>query len=226
MKGFINEVFFSYQGEGIYLGQPQIFVRFSGCNLNCSYCDTKEARNLKNSEIHDVKKLINKINSIKGRTKTVSLTGGEPLLQSDFLSLLLPKLKKLNYKIYLETNGTLYQNFNKIKEFIDVVAMDIKLPSDCTVSLWKEHMNFLKIAKDKNCFVKIILTNKTKNTEIIKAAKIIKNINPNIPLVLQPVSNTIPPPQPQKIYHFLSLANNLLPKVYFIPQMHKIWKIK
>ena len=106
LKGKINEIFVSVQGEGKYVGQQQCFVRFYDCNLDCSYCDTDTAefKEYGSDElIAEIRRSIAKL-----EIRTVSLTGGEPLLQRDFLLEFLPKLKSANFQIYLETNGVLY----------------------------------------------------------------------------------------------------------------------
>lgn len=99
----INEIFYSIQGEGKNTGKPTIFVRLSGCNLHCDFCDTKYALN----SGHDLTEteIINQIK--KQNCKWVCITGGEPFLQD--LKSLTDNLKKEGYKIQIETNGTIFQ---------------------------------------------------------------------------------------------------------------------
>ena len=128
----IKEIFSSIQGEGFYIGEKQLFIRFCGCNLKCNYCDTDFANNetftfYDTNEVFEnpisAVNLANIVNSCDA--KTVSLTGGEPLLHSDFLLEFLPLVK--NKKIYLETNGTLPYELKQIIQYTDIVSMDIKL---------------------------------------------------------------------------------------------------
>ncbi|MDD5613833.1 MAG: 7-carboxy-7-deazaguanine synthase QueE, partial [Candidatus Omnitrophica bacterium] len=78
LKAKISEIFYSVQGEGIYVGYPQIFIRFWGCNLkNCRYCDT-QSKYFKEYGIQDLKI---EIELIKKDCHSLSITGGEPLLQ-------------------------------------------------------------------------------------------------------------------------------------------------
>ena len=96
----VNEIFYSVQGEGAYAGTPAIFVRFSGCNLKCPFCDTDFKNYQEMSELYILE-------SIKGLTtdcKFIVLTGGEPTLQvtDEFLELLHNK----GYFVAMETNGT------------------------------------------------------------------------------------------------------------------------
>lgn len=94
----INEIFYSLQGEGYYVGTPAVFVRFSGCNLKCDFCDTQHQQyNLMKDE-----EILAQILSYPAQM--VILTGGEPSLQADcnFLSL----LHQHNKYVCIETNGT------------------------------------------------------------------------------------------------------------------------
>ena len=86
----INEIFYSIQGEGKWTGLPNTFIRVSGCNLRCTYCDTKYAyKKGKELPIYKILKCIERFNC-----KYICITGGEPLLQSqtiDLINLLLEK---------------------------------------------------------------------------------------------------------------------------------------
>lgn len=100
----INEIFFSLQGEGVYTGTPSVFVRFSGCNLHCPWCDTDFAA----SEEYTVEEIIQTIQlRISGPIPPnfhVILTGGEPSLFVDYP--LINALKAEGYFVCIETNGT------------------------------------------------------------------------------------------------------------------------
>ena len=102
----INEIFYSIQGEGYYTGVPAIFIRFSGCNLNCEFCDTDHSlgKIMSDEEILDIIR--------KFPAKHVVLTGGEPSMQLDdcFLSL----LKAQGFYLQIETNGTLTKGFDAV----------------------------------------------------------------------------------------------------------------
>lgn len=98
----VNEIFYSLQGEGFWTGTPMVFVRFSGCNLKCPWCDTSHENGIEMTadeilrSVHDAS---------EGRCHRVCLTGGEPLLQVD--ASLLDAFHASNYTIHVETNGTL-----------------------------------------------------------------------------------------------------------------------
>lgn len=227
-KAKISEVFSSIQGEGIYIGRKEIFIRFSGCNLNCVFCDTKNGK----GRFYTVKELTQKINdhsdSFGSGTKWLTLTGGEPLLWSDFLEGFLLFLNK-KYKISLETNGTLPTEFKKIKNWVDIVALDFKLPSSTKEKpFWKEHQKFLKLAGDKS-FVKAVITGRTTLKDVRKAVRIIFDINSKIPFVLQPASaykKFRDVPRIEKVLQFQEEALKFISDVRVIPQVHKFLRLK
>ncbi|MBN1823931.1 MAG: 7-carboxy-7-deazaguanine synthase QueE [Endomicrobiales bacterium] len=232
----VSEIFASFQGEGLYAGQPQIFVRFCGCNLRCDYCDTPENRTIAEKQkfvaISDiVKKIVRfskkQVFSSGLKPKVVSLTGGEPLLYAGALKILLPALKKRGFKTYLETNGTLPEMYKKLAKWIDIIAMDIKLPSATGEKHWEENKLFLKLSKDR-VFVKVVLTGVSKEGEIKKALDITAGISKHIPLVLQPATPRgktagIGPAVLHKMFQF---SRKKLFSVSILPQMHKFWRVR
>ncbi|MDR0977565.1 MAG: 7-carboxy-7-deazaguanine synthase QueE [Endomicrobium sp.] len=232
----IYEVFFSFQGEGLYTGQPQIFVRTAGCNVNCSYCDTSyskiisyEADYLSSDMLLKNVCLVYRENreifqSLNMKNPVVSITGGEPLIYTAFLKSFFKKLKDKNFDIYLETNGTLPENVKEIVGFCDVVSMDFKFPSDCAKDFWEVHKEFLEVTKEK-AFVKCVITKNTKLQEIIKSAELIKSIDQNLSLILQP-SIDRDTPLIQNLYVFYHEAKKMLLNVYLMVQMHKIFAIR
>jgi 7-carboxy-7-deazaguanine synthase len=178
MMGKIVEIFKSIQGEGPYQGETHIFVRLYGCNLACAYCDT-DTSTFQEMTCEDV---LNHITAL-APCRTVSITGGEPLMQVDFLIDLVQKLKSQEYKILLETNGVLFEELGKI---IDVVSMDFKLPSATHGGeLWYEHGEFLKIARKKEVYVKAIVAPQTQIGDILETIKTLREYR-DVLLVLQP----------------------------------------
>lgn len=94
----INEIFYSIQGEGHFTGTPATFVRFSGCNLKCNFCDTEHQEGKMMSD----KEILSEV--AKYPTKHIIFTGGEPGLQ--LTDELVDLLKDAGYFIQIETNGT------------------------------------------------------------------------------------------------------------------------
>lgn len=218
----INEIFSSIQGEGLYMGERQIFVRFAECNLRCSYCDTNFSPKF-NLSVAQLLKKIGALDKKFGPHKSVSLTGGEPLLHLPFLSALSPHLKRKGFSIYLETNGTLPDALKKIIGVVDIIAMDMKLPSATNEKeFWAEHKEFLNIARKKNIFAKIVATLKTDSADFKKAVAIIKGEGTRIPLVLQPNYDEMGKRLMGKIADFQRYALRCLSDVRIIPQVHKI----
>jgi 7-carboxy-7-deazaguanine synthase len=121
----ITEIFYSVQGEGIWTGTPAVFVRFAGCNLACSFCDTDFKTNLKITE-HQILTWINDF-----PTRHIVLTGGEPMLQlsGEEGRLLLKKIKACGWSfIHIETNGTI-EIPESIKNFLDWITVSPKIPN-------------------------------------------------------------------------------------------------
>ncbi|MFH1386101.1 MAG: 7-carboxy-7-deazaguanine synthase QueE [bacterium] len=242
MPAKLNEIFSSIQGEGMYVGERQIFVRFVGCNLTCGYCDTpaKNEGKLTSAEelVESVPRqgseclewracrAISLLDTQKGLHHSISLTGGEPLLQVEFLKSFIPLLKEqLKLPIYLETNGTLPDHLTEIIELVDIISMDIKLPSATGLSpYWKEHRRFLETAYLKEVFVKIVFTKETTMKDLEEGVKIIAEVDENIPLILQPATahRHVKPPEAVKILAFQALAKRKLKQVRVIPQIHKL----
>ena len=132
----INEIFYSIQGETSYAGFPTVFVRTSGCNLRCSYCDTTYA--YYNGEPMSVDAIVLEVQ--KHPARYVCITGGEPMLQKDVIPLM-KKLCDLGYKVSLETSGSLdcAEVDVRVKKIIDVKTPDSGEPN----SFLESNLNFV-----------------------------------------------------------------------------------
>ncbi len=221
-KAKIVEIFSSIQGEGPYAGEEHVFVRFYGCNLGCSFCD--ENKKTVYSE-YTADAVIEKV--VNESKETISLTGGEPLLHVDFLKEVLPVLKKKGLKIYLETNGTLKDRLLEVLDFVDIISMDLKLPSSTGLrAFWQEHSLFLKDALKKEVFVKSVVTARTLSSDIEMAASIVNALDKNIPFIIQPVSYNGIVEKVDLLPIFFERAKIELDSVRIIPQIHKILGVK
>jgi organic radical activating enzyme len=225
----VVEIFSSLQGEGLYLGERQIFVRFGGCNLHCDYCDEPDTIPIPSGQVMEetiMRSEITRLNREKPH-KAVSWTGGEPLLHVPFLLNIMPWVKEQGLLNYLETNGTLVEHFKKIRAFCDIVAMDIKLPSAIGRETWSEHLEFLKLLPKKS-FAKVILTHKTTDAEWRQVIRILQESSPDIPLILQPATpiGETKAIEPLLAIKFLRQAQALLKDARLIPQWHPIWGLR
>jgi len=100
----ITEIFFSIQGESSYAGRPCVFVRTTGCNLRCTWCDTEYA--FHGGRDMSVDEIIEEVGRLGGACRLVELTGGEPLLQHD-IGDLAQRLLDAGYTVLCETSGSL-----------------------------------------------------------------------------------------------------------------------
>lgn len=127
MEYKVVEKFVSINGEGRLSGQLAIFIRFKGCNLDCSYCDTRWA-NEENAtyELMTKEDIYNYIKSTE--VKNITLTGGEPLIQEGMMELLSFLCKDESISIEIETNGSVdIERFTKIEKNRPKFTMDYKL---------------------------------------------------------------------------------------------------
>lgn len=136
----VNEIFYSIQGESTLAGSPCIFVRLTGCNLRCSYCDTTYAFE-EGEELHinDILKEIKKFNC-----KVIEITGGEPLMQAESLDLM-RVLADNDYFVMIETNGS--KDLSGIDKRVKII-MDIKCPSG-GMEMYN-NFNNIKMLKDSD----------------------------------------------------------------------------
>jgi organic radical activating enzyme len=216
------------------------FVRFSGCSLSCRWCDTNAS--LSSQQYFRVEtpptsgKFINHNNPVDltglngllayFTDTTVSVTGGEPLEQVDFLSEWLPTLKPAK-RVLLETNGIYASALERVARHVDVISMDIKLPSSTgRKALWKDHKDFLSAAmrSGKETYIKVVITKDTTSKDIQETINIVSSVNKFVPVILQPVSatedfgNRVSDDQVQS---FARLCNLWLPNVSIMRQLHK-----
>lgn len=96
------ESFYSIQGEGVHVGKPAYFIRLSGCDVNCHWCDVKGSWKINKDQYKTVEQLVQK--TLEHPSDVVIITGGEPLMHD--LTELTQTLKKHNKKTHLETSGT------------------------------------------------------------------------------------------------------------------------
>jgi organic radical activating enzyme len=241
---FIDEVFCSIQGEGLYAGEAQLFIRFCLCNMRCIYCDTRSAlRKQKFARIettpfsHKFAKTLNplskkrlfeivkRLDERQSHYRSISLTGGEPLCQAVFLRDFLPDVRRFGKRIYLETNGTLPDELQKVIRWVETIAMDVKLPGSSHEAVeFADVQRFLTVALKKEAFVKVVITSETKSAELKRVCEMIGAIDASVPLILQPASKTAgfrDVPDGKKLLQAMRTCSRVLPDVRIIPQLHK-----
>ncbi|MDX1386447.1 MAG: 7-carboxy-7-deazaguanine synthase QueE [bacterium] len=236
------EIFESLQGEGPYAGEPMVFVRFQGCALACAFCDTPASfethpqfrveRSPRTAEFIQFpnpvspKALSELVAGFKA--KTLSVTGGEPLHQASFLKAWLPLTEKEN-RVLLETNGVLVEELKQIIDGVDIISMDIKLPSATgTRAYWEEHAAFLEVARQKEVYVKVVLVDSTSPEDLESAIQLVQRYVPEAPFILQPVTPHGPIQETIRkdyLQELFELSQRHLSDVRIVPQLHVQWGI-
>lgn len=238
----VHEIFSSIQGEGPWIGQRHIFVRFLGCDIRCRYCDTpaavqKGGQNPQSCSVQIAagsRTCEQTPNPLPPRALTaycarlivpgpsrpvISLTGGEPLLHAAFLEEWLPEVRSA-FTVYLETSGIHYEAMEKVRDLVDVVSVDFKLPSATGLrTYWEEHRSFLSALRGNTYFVKVVVTRDTKADELLASARIIAGCEPSTPLVIQPAGGPLAPDSADLIA-FQDAALGIIEDVRVIPQVH------
>jgi 7-carboxy-7-deazaguanine synthase len=244
-SGNVEEIFDSIQGEGLLIGSRQVFIRLGGCNRACSYCDTPQARRpaatcrveaemgsgsfeyLPNPlDVDGVMGVVERL-WFRGH-HSVSVTGGEPMVQAGFLRALLPSLTAAGHKIYLETNGSCPEELADILPHIEYVAADIKL-SSCTgePDRFEENLEFLKKCDVPVFFVKMVVTNEVDSDEFIEALKLVSSSGKSPAVVIQPVTGRRGEIGigGQLLMDLQRKALEVHPNVRVIPRIHQILRI-
>ncbi|WP_370573707.1 7-carboxy-7-deazaguanine synthase QueE [Methanomethylovorans sp.] len=235
MEAPITEIFCSVQGEGPYVGNRQVFLRFAGCNLNCSYCDTdvqiSEAcryeedpgsgifQYIRNPLGTDqVAELVDPFMNVH----SLSLTGGEPLLYADFITEL-----DVGLPLYLESNMTLPDMARKVRDCVSFVSGDVKLTDEFQGEKLESHIektietfSILRKTENRDCFCKIVMTRDVNPALVLDVAASINNYISCI--VLQPVTQYELRPDVRTL---LELQKELLGDIdtLIVPQTHRMW---
>ena len=203
----LSEIFFSIQGESTYNGLPCIFIRTSGCNLKCDYCDTLYAEKI--SKILNPDEILKRIKAISN-CKLAEITGGEPLIQEEIYELF--ELLNINkYKVLLETNGSIL--LDKVPDYVCKIV-DVKTPSSgYEHSFIINNLQYINAEKDNLKFVIGDLT----DYEWVRNFLVLNNLKGQHILISTVFSKVEPSVIVEKI-----LKDNL--DVRFQLQLHKyIW---
>jgi len=182
MTLLVNEIFYSIQGESLHSGRPCTFIRLTGCNLRCSYCDTRYA--YEEGEQMEIGIILERIAAY--RCPLVEVTGGEPLFQND-TPILIQRLLTKGYTVLMETNGSF--NISRVdKRCIKVV--DIKCPSSGQND--NNDLENLKRLESKDQ-VKFVIGNREDYEYAIKTMKLIHADYPVDRILFSPVTGIMAP---------------------------------
>lgn len=240
-EGNIAEVFASIQGEGIYVGVLQVFVRAAGCSRRCVYCDTPRTRGMVarcvlqcdgekryTDNPVDAAVIVSFVRSLAAAhpgIHSVSITGGEPLEQPDFLAGLLPPLRAAGLPIYLETNGLEEAACRAVARYVDFVSLDIKLPSLCGGGdHFAAYHRVLPLFASVRLFTKVVVTGDENEAEFAEAVGLVAAIDRTLPFVIQPAHVHDPDARirASKLLRYYGAAAAQLDDVRVIPQCHRI----
>lgn len=241
----LTEIFSAIQGEGALVGERQVFVRLAGCNIRCTYCDQPESLELRSGPCRieatagrrdwaivdgpvsfaEVASAVDRLWSSLPH-HSVSITGGEPLVQAVRLARVLPALSSGGRRVMLETNGTLPKALAAVLEWISHVSMDVKLDSVDGQGVDLEvHRRFLELASRKRVFVKIVVGASTDLDQLREAVRMVDEVSPEIEVFLQPVSpfGTVEvAPGPDQVLGMQEAALLEHARVRVVPQTHRL----
>jgi 7-carboxy-7-deazaguanine synthase len=243
-RGYVSEIFSSFQGEGLFAGRRHLFLRLGGCNLRCGYCDTPEslertptcaiyAADGSKSEranpldVDAVQQVLRPFFSIPG-LHALAITGGEPLVQSGFIAELLSEARP-SVPVLLETNGTYPDRLEAVLPFVDILSVDVKLPSNSSERpFWEEHAAFLAKGVGKTMYVKVPVDEATTEQEVAQAAAMVSELPMRPPFFLQPIVSPTNEPRisATRLERFYDVASARLSDVRVMPQAHKVLGIR
>jgi organic radical activating enzyme len=243
------EIFSAIQGEGLNVGSRQLFIRFALCDLRCHFCDSAHTWQVpplcyveQTPGHRDFETYPNPVPAtmllqwVERQNQSflhdsISLTGGEPLLHAPFLVEFLPQLRQLvGLPLYLETGGHRPEQLAMVLPYLDSVGMDMKLPSVSGEQRWQAHAEFLQLCYQASVevFVKLIVDGNTDASELELSAQLVANVNPRIPVFLQPVTpvegakRAVVPSSPEQVLAWQTLMKQTLRSVRVVPQTHKM----
>jgi organic radical activating enzyme len=230
MTAVINEIFASIQGEGKYAGVIQLFIRFAGCPVNCSYCDTdisaKEylyigGRAYKNPiDAADLKKILTPLEP--QNYHSVSFTGGEPLLYTEYITASSAELRVMGAKTFLETSGYDVERFKAAAAEFDYISLDLKTDE---THKWEELIAAAAGVKRELYFKLVIKAEAAGSREeeyVRTAGKLLKHAGFS-ELWIQPIDNRF---ELETVLNWQKTLKKEDISARFIPQIHKLLGIR
>lgn len=241
-SAYLSEVFASFQGEGSRAGQRHLFVRFAGCNIRCSWCDTPESLVKVAScrvdypsgdrEVVPNPMSVERLAAVVARCieddpsiAMVAVTGGEPMVQGNFLASWLAASPPAR-PCLLETNAVLTASLAAVLPGISVVSADVKLPSNTgEAELWDRHRAFLEACRGTETYVKMPVDAQTDPEEVRRAAVLVAEAAPDAILYVQPVSDPLDNRwriDTRRLGEFAAIAAESVRDTRVLPQIHKL----
>jgi len=209
MKLKIHEIFWSFQGEGVRMGYPAIFIRLAGCQLQCPECDTSASWS--QGTWMDIQAIVSQVETYRLHypQSQVTLTGGEPLEQD--LTELVTQLKCKDFFLTIETNGTHFQE----------IAIDWWTVSPKEKSAYKIHPGLLSKINE----IKIIVTPSLARDTLEQIHRLLPENKKKIPLFLQPESHD-PDKYKRTFALFCQCQQQGLGNIRAGIQLHTLYQVK
>lgn len=268
----VMEVFASFQGEGLYVGQPQVFLRLAGCPLRCRWCDTpgswavradaaprivradpadergddETGRDGRVASPFQVALWI--ASAEPGEPRTVSVTGGEPLVWPEFLLALRPMIAPR--KLHLETAGGHPEALARVLDVCDHVSLDLKLASDMLAPVeldrpaddsgdappptseraptssdeWAlARRRCLDLVRDRDACAKVVVSGDRPARDYAELFEDVARRAPELPVFVMPVTPLagVPAPELAQLVEVVEEARDLDLDVRVVPQVHR-----
>lgn len=241
--GTVSEVFVSFQGEGTHAGRRHLFVRFAGCPLRCRYCDTPESfvpssacrilgpdgTRIRSNPL-GAGTLAAEVAALVGLAPplhALAVTGGEPLVQADFLVEWLETCPP-GLPVLLETAGVMPERLGRVLPWVAILSLDFKCPSNTGEGArWAEHEACLEAGMRAGCevYVKMPVDETTSAEEVARGAALVARLGPAVPLFLTPITEPggagllIGAASVARLHAAASAAHG---DVRVLPQLHKV----
>ena len=252
----VLEVFASFQGEGLHVGEPQVFVRLAGCPLRCRWCDTPGSWRVPSEPRARIATRAGRrgadgwaspervaawvAEAEAGPTRTVSVTGGEPLQWPGFVRALRTHLRPR--RVHLETAGAHPRALAHVLEAVDHVSLDLKLPADLDEpealgdgvaregephgpEQWAAvRAEVLALVRGRDACGKLIVAGERAPEEFVPLLDDLARLAPALPLVVQPVTpvGSVSAPRPERLAELVELALARHLTVRVVPQVHRL----
>jgi 7-carboxy-7-deazaguanine synthase len=246
----VSEIFSAIQGEAALVGERQVFVRLTGCNIRCTYCDQPEALErtagpcrvestagrrqwtVESSPLA-IDRVVEAVATLWDQVPhhSISLTGGEPLLQGDRVVQLAGRMAANGWPVMLETNGTLVPPLARLGQHLSYVSMDLKLRSvDGERVAPGTQSRFLHqaLASGATTWVKVVVGPDTDHDEFDAGLAMVAQASAGrdhpIEVFLQPLTPfgaARAAPTPEQVLELHERALRIHPRVRVVPQTHK-----